>query len=146
MAGRRRGGNGPEPVTLDPYDRARVAAAVDAAEDACGLQIAVYVGPVRDDPGRDAERLLAESGALTRPAVLVLLAPVEHRVEVRTSPEARTRVPDTAAADAVTVMTSRFREGDLAGGLVEGVRRIAELAGPPPPDHLPGPELPDLLG
>ena len=46
-----------------------------------------------------------------------------------TGPAARRRVPDRVAALAVLSMTSAFAGGDLAGGIVDGLRQIAEAAG-----------------
>jgi uncharacterized membrane protein YgcG len=62
--------------------------------------------------------------------VLLLVAPKQHRVEVLTAPEARQRVSDDDAAGAVATMTTRFRQGDLTGGLVAGLEHLAACAGP----------------
>ncbi len=131
---------------LSGADRAAVSAVVHETEVATGLQVAVYVGPSEEDPGAHAERLLHEAGAMSSPAVLVLVAPEVRRVEVRTAPAARNRVPDAAAQRAVAAMTAGFAVGDLVGGLSAGLRVIAEVAGPPPTDSVAGEELPDVFG
>jgi hypothetical protein len=41
-------------------------------------------------------------------------------------------VPDRVAALAVLSMTSAFSGGDLAGGVVDGLRQMAEAAGKRP--------------
>jgi uncharacterized membrane protein YgcG len=116
--------------------------AVDAAEKRSGLQICVYLGPTGEDARGHAERMFVEAGLHTRPAVLVLVAPEVRRVEIVTAPEARERVRDEAAHEAVELMTKRFADGDLVGGLIAGVEHIAAAAGP---GEESGEELPDLL-
>jgi uncharacterized membrane protein YgcG len=115
---------------------------VEAAEKRSGLQICVYLGPTHEDARAHAERMFTEAGLHTRPAVLVLVAPEVRRVEIVTAPESRERVTDDAAREAVELMTKRFTEGDLAGGLIAGVEHIAAAAGP---GNESGEELPDLL-
>lgn len=122
----------------------KVARAVDLAEDYTGLQICVYLGPVRDDPRVHAESLFAAAGLDARPAVLLLVAPEEHRVEMVTAPEVGDRLPDAACARCIEVMTPLFAAGEMGAGLVEGVRRIAQEAGPGTA-RAGDEELPDLL-
>lgn len=111
-------------------ERRTIEHAVDEVERVTGLQLCVYLGPAGGDPRGRAEQLFVESGLESRPAVLVLVAPEERRVEVLTSPEARQRVDDESCAMAVAEMTRRFAGGDLAGGVVAGVHKLAEVAGP----------------
>ena len=117
-----------DPVTDSQHQA--IARAVDEAEEVTGLQICVYLGPTEQDSRSHAEELFARAGLHARPAVLVLVAPAERRVEIVTSSEARGRVDDDSCATVVAEMTERFRAGDLAGGIVGGVRRLTELAGP----------------
>ena len=144
MAGRRKPGT--VAAELSKADRAEVAAAVHETEVATGLQVAVYVGPSEDDPGAHAERLLVEAGAMSSPAVLVLVAPAVRRVELRTAPAARARFPDEAAERAVAAMTEGFAAGHLVEGVRAGLRIIAEVAGPPPAGEAAAEELPDVFG
>jgi uncharacterized membrane protein YgcG len=134
-------GKGPR---ISRRDRKAIERAVDEAENTTGLQLCVYLGPAEGDSRAAAENLFVRAGLHERPAVLVLVAPAERRVEVVTSPEARQRIPDDAAAKAVETMTSRFAAGELAGGIVGGVQQLAQLAGPgtAPVDQQ---ELPDVL-
>jgi uncharacterized membrane protein YgcG len=125
-------------------DRRTIARAVDEAERVTGLQLCVYLGPADGDPRRRAEQIFVENGLDSRPAVLVLVAPDQRRVEVLTSQEARGRVDDESCAVAVAEMTQRFAQGDFSGGIVAGVRKLAEAAGP---GEAPGgqEELPDVI-
>jgi uncharacterized membrane protein YgcG len=114
------------------------------AEESTGLQMTVYLGPAEDDPRAQAERLLAAGGS-ARPAVLLLVAPTAHRVEIVTAPAARDRVPDEACAHAVEVMVGYFRRGEFDAGIIAGVEELARVAGPgrrAPTDI----DLPDVLG
>ena len=125
-------------------DHKRVGRAVDEAEQVTGLQFCVYLGPTGQDSRAHAESLFVEAGLLSRPAVLVLVAPEQRRVEVVTAPAVRARVDDEACARAVEAMTTAFAAGDLPGGLVNGVRQLAAAAGPGAVGP-GGEELPDLL-
>lgn len=130
---------------LSKAEHRRVGEAVDAAEEATGLQFCVVLGPAEGDARSHAEALFVQAGLHLRPAVMVLVAPDERRVEVLTAPAIRERVPDPACADAVADMTKRFATGDFAGGIVAGVQRLAAVAGPGvagADDH----ELPDIMG
>lgn len=130
---------------LSKRDHRRVAEAVDAAEEATGLQFCVVLGPAEGDAHAHAEALFLQAGLHLRPAVLVLVAPDQRRVEVLTAPAVRERVPDAACADAVADMTKRFSSDDFAGGIVAGVERLAAVAGPGVPGR-PDSELPDIMG
>jgi hypothetical protein len=48
---------------------------------------------------------------------------------VLTGPEARVRLPDRSAKLAVMSMVASFKEGDLLGGLLSGLRMLADQAG-----------------
>lgn len=110
--------------------RERVERARRAAEEQTGVRFSIRVGGLDGDPRLEAERLLVNIADSPRePAVLILLAPGERRVEVMTSPGARRRVSDHAAGLAVLTMTSSFGVGDLVGGLVNGLRQLADAAG-----------------
>ncbi|HUR17925.1 MAG TPA: TPM domain-containing protein [Acidimicrobiales bacterium] len=142
MGGRAVAGKGRQ---LSKSDHRRVGEAVDAAEDLTGLQFCVVLGPADGDARSHAEGLFVQAGLHLRPAVLLLVAPDQRRVEVVTAPTVRARVPDGACAEAVAGMTERFAAGDLAGGIVAGVSRLAAVAGPGV-GGAEDQELPDILG
>lgn len=130
---------------LTKKEHRRVAEAVDAAEETTGLQFCVCLGPADGDVHAHAEALFVQAGLHLRPAVLVLVAPTQRRVEVLTAPALRERVPDAACAEAVADMTARFASGNLADGIVAGVERLAAVAGPGVA-RADDQELPDVLG
>lgn len=110
--------------------RERLERAVAAAEEQTGMRFSLRVGPVEPEPRLQAERLLAHIADSPRDAaVLVMVGPGERRVEVMTTPAARRRVTDHAAGLAVLSMTSTFAVGDLVGGIVSGIRQLADAAG-----------------
>lgn len=130
---------------LSGGQRRRLGRLVHRAEKSTGLQLAVYVGPVEEDPAEHADRLLAEAGVPGLPAVLILVAPEARRIEIRTSPVAKDRVSDEAAERAVAAMRPPLADGDLVAGLAAGLAVIAAAAGKPVAGAAAGPELPDVL-
>lgn len=122
-----------------------MAEAVRAAEQTTGLQMAVYLGPVDGEARAAAEAQFVAAGLEQRPAVLVLVAPAAHRVEIVTAPGVRDRLPDDRCAEAVDTMVEHFRAGQFADGLVAGIAQLARTAGPGTPDPHAA-ELPDVLG
>jgi len=123
----------------------QVAAAVHAAETETGLQFCVYLGPTETDARRHAEKLFVDAGLHARPAVLLLVAPPERRVEIVTAPTVRERISDEACQTAIEAMTADFKAGDFAGGLSTGIAHLAAIAGPgTAPDDDAG-ELPDII-
>ncbi len=127
---------------LTGRQRARIARAVRAAETWTGLQFCVYLGPTDDDPLAHAHALMDDLGLAGRPAVLLLVAPQARRLEIVTSPAASTRIPDHAAGLAAVAMAASFGVGDIAGGIAEATRLLAQTAGP---GERRGAELPDVL-
>jgi hypothetical protein len=63
---------------------------------------------------------------------------------VVTAPAVRDRLPDEACARAIDEMTPLFAEGRFVDGLVVGLGRLAEEAGPPTGDAR-GTDLPNIL-
>lgn len=110
--------------------RNRIERAIATAQRETGLTFSIRVGPVSNEPRLEAERLLANMGGNREPIVLILIAPGERLVEVMTSPAARRRVSDHAAGLAVLSMVSSFGVGDVVGGIIAGIRQLADAAGP----------------
>jgi uncharacterized membrane protein YgcG len=127
---------------LSERQRRRVARAVRAAEEWTGLQFCVYLGPTEADPLAHAHALMEQLGLTSEPAVLLLVAPEARRLEIVTSPAAAERIPNRAAELAALAMSSSFGVGDVAGGITEGVRLLAQAARR---GERSGSELPDLL-
>jgi uncharacterized membrane protein YgcG len=94
-----------------------------------GLHFSVFVGPVDGEVRDYAERLHAALGPRASNAVLVLVAPGERQLEIVTGRQSSRRLTDRTCALATLSMTSSFNGGDLVGGIVVGLRMLAEAAG-----------------
>ena len=121
---------------LSVSQQERIDHAVGQCREQNGLDVSVLVGDlgITDLSGfrEAAETLHAALGERAASAVLVVVAPGQRRVEVVTGAAARRRVPDRVAALAVLSMTTAFSGGDLAGGIIDGLRQMADAAGKRP--------------
>ena len=86
---------------------------------------------VTSDVRAFAEQAHAAIGARSRESVLILVAPNARRVEIVTGSALRGRLSDRDCALAALSMTSSFAGGDLAGGILQGVRMLGQRAGKP---------------
>jgi hypothetical protein len=111
------------PVQLSRLDEALTLASRDS-----GLRFSVYLGELGAAPTERAQRLHAELEG-SNEAVLVAVSPEQRVVEVVTGAEARIRLPDRGAKLAVMSMVASFKEGDLLGGLLSGLRMLGDQAG-----------------
>lgn len=117
---------------LSVSQQERIEHAVSLCRSENGLDVSVLVGDLNVAPEgfrEGAEKLHAALGERAHSAVLVVVAPGQRKVEIVTGPLARRRVPDRVAALAVLSMTSAFGGGDLAGGVIDGIRQMADAAG-----------------
>ena len=116
----------------EPFTDAQVrevSRACSTAGQECGLHYSVYVGPVEGDVRDHAERLHAALGKRAAAGVLVLVAPGDRQLEIVTGKESARRLSDRSCALAALSMTTAFSGGDLVGGIVTGLRMMAESAG-----------------
>jgi hypothetical protein len=93
-----------------------------------GLCFSVYLGALEGDTRAAVEALHDLSPNAAR-AVLIAVSPAQRVVEVVTGEEAARRLPDRSCRLAVMSMVASFKEGDLIGGLVSGVRMLTDQAG-----------------
>ncbi|MFC0434629.1 DUF5130 family protein [Kutzneria buriramensis] len=97
-----------------------------------GLDFSVYLGELDgDDTRKAAEELHAQTPRPTL-AVLIAVSPGQRAVEIVTGEESHRRLADRGCKLAVMSMVASFKEGDLAGGLVSGLRMLTDQAGPAP--------------
>lgn len=116
---------------LNPEQHERIERARRYAEETTGMRFWVRIGPFAGDSRLEAERLLTNLVDSPRdPGVLILVGPAERRLEVMTTPTAKRRLTDSAVGLAVLTMSSSFGVGDLVGGVVNGLRQMADSAGP----------------
>ncbi|MGH8862197.1 MAG: DUF5130 family protein [Jatrophihabitantaceae bacterium] len=91
-----------------------------------GLTFSVYVG-VLDGPTRAHAEQLFER--LTPSAVLIAVSPGQRRLHIVTGEESAKRLPNRACALAALTMRAAFSNGDLTGGIISGLRMLADSAG-----------------
>ena len=128
VARRVRAGTTTAVLPFSPVQLARLDEALTLSSRSAGLAFSVYVGDLGDETRHEAERLHASTPA-PGDAVLIALSPGQRVVEVVTGREAIRRIPDRACKLAVMSMVASFKEGDLTGGLVGGLRMLSDQAG-----------------
>lgn len=124
----------PADQPFTPVQLARIDEALTLASRETGLLFSVHLGDLGEDATARVAQLHAQLEESER-AVLVAVSPGQRFVEVRTGGEARVRLPDRGAKLAVMSMVASFREGDLLGGLLSGLRMLADQAGGRPRTH-----------
>lgn len=102
---------------------------IESASSSTGLSFSVYVGNVAGDIRDAAETMHASLGARAANAVLILVSPGDGLLEIVTGEASARRLTDRACALAALSMTTSFAGGDLAGGIVTGVRMLADASG-----------------
>lgn len=115
-----------------PFQQAqlsRIDEALTLASRETGLLFSVYVGDLGQDSRATAEALFAKLGASSSVPVLIALSPADRKLEIITGGESARRIPNRAAGLAALAMRASFSNGDLAGGIVNGLRQLADAAG-----------------
>lgn len=115
-----------------PSQLSRLDEALTLATRETGLDFSVYLGPLGEDSRAGAERLFDSLGERERESVLVAVSPGERVVEIVTGEVATQRLTTRGPKLAVMSMIASFKEGDLVGGLVSGLRMMTDQAGRAP--------------
>jgi len=113
---------------LTDHEREEIARTIAQGEKESGVRFSVYVGALGDDSRARALTLLGALGDRAAETALVALDPGARRVEVVNGANAARYLDDRACGLAVVAMTSQLAAGDLAGGIVNGLRTLAEHA------------------
>lgn len=113
--------------------------AIRLAREESGLLYSVYVGVLEGDTRATAEAQHASLGSRAAETVLIAVDPAARRLEVVTGAVAKKSLDDRSCALAALTMTSQFGMGDLSGGIVNGLRTLAEHARHPRTLHLDNP-------
>lgn len=106
---------------------------IDLANAETGLNLSVFIGGADGDIRDAAEAKHKSFGAQADATVLILVSPGDRLLEIVTGAAAARRLTDRACALAALSMTTSFAAGDLVGGILTGVRMLAEAAGKPVP-------------
>lgn len=120
----------PEQPAL-PFTRAQLTDLDEALSEAgrsTGLHFSVYLGDLGEDTRTHAEELHAGIGRHAPEAVLIAVSPGQRVVEIVTGAESGARVADRDCKLAVMTMVASFKEGDLADGLMSGLRTLTDQA------------------
>ncbi|MCS7301572.1 MAG: TPM domain-containing protein [Fimbriimonadales bacterium] len=117
---------------LNAEQKARLNRLIDALERDTGAEVAVVILKRTQGatPKEYATELFNRWGVGKRDAdngVLMLVALGDRRVEIETGYGMEAILPDAAAGEILdTAVIPRFRQGDIAGGVLAGVQAIAE--------------------
>lgn len=114
-----------------PGQLARLDDALTLVSQHTRLRFSVYLGELGGPARPAAERLHDELGGAGADAVLIAVDPGRREMAIVTGSEAKIRLPDRGCHLAVMSMTASFSEGDLLGGLLSGLRMLADQAGQP---------------
>ena len=120
----------PAKVPFTARQLARLNDALMLASRESGVDFSIYLGELAGADTRDsAERLHAALGAAAGNVVLLAVDPGRQRVEIVTGEQSHRRLPDRSCRLAVMSMVASFKEGDLYGGLLSGLRMLTEQVG-----------------
>jgi hypothetical protein len=100
------------------------------AESATGLRFAAYLGDLGEDSRATAEQIVASFGDDAAYTALVAISPAQRIVEIVTGTEAALRISERGARAAVLSAIASCGDGDLYGGLTNGIRILTDHAGP----------------
>ncbi len=109
--------------------------AIERAEQQTGLRVSVYVGELHGEPREYAQRLHGALEGNPADALLIAVDPGAQRLEIVTGANARRRADDRQCKLAALTMTSAFSGGELAGGIADGIRMLADQARQPKTMH-----------
>jgi hypothetical protein len=109
-----------------PGQLARIDEALTLSSRETGLIFSVYVGNFQPPTRAHAEALFER---LDDRSVLVAVSPGQRTLHIVTGPESAKRLPNRACALAALAMRASFANGDLTGGIVTGLRMLADSAG-----------------
>jgi uncharacterized membrane protein YgcG len=110
--------------------RLDITRALNQAREQAGLRVAVFVGELPGDAHHHARTLHAALDD-SADAVLIAVDPGQRLLEIVTGPSVARRVDDRTCTLAAMAMTSSLQGGNLSGGIIDGVRVLAEHAGGP---------------
>ena len=108
---------------------ARIDEALTLASRETGLLFSVYVGDLGPASRATAEAMFATLAGRHSAPVLVAVSPGQRRLEIVTGGDSARRIPNRVAALAALAMRGSFANGDLTGGIVTGLRQLADAAG-----------------
>jgi Domain of unknown function (DUF5130) len=124
-------GRGDASEPFSPRQLARIDEALTLSSRETGLTLSVYVGELAEPSRATAESLFEKLATEADGAVLIAVSPGQRKVHVVTGETSAARLPNRACALAALGMRAAFTNGDLTGGIVTGLRMLADAAGRP---------------
>lgn len=117
---------------FSPRNMARLDEALTLSSRETGLTFSLYIGSLTEPTRDHAEDLFTQlvDGQVASP-VLVAVSPGQRVLQIVTGEAAAQRLPNRACALAALGMRAAFTGGDLTGGIVTGLRMLADSAGSP---------------
>lgn len=109
-----------------PRQLSRLDEALTFSSRETGLNFSIYVGELAAPSRASAEALFER---LTDDSVLLAVSPGQRVLHIVTGPGSAKRLPNRACALAALAMRTSFIAGDLVGGVVTGLRMLADSAG-----------------
>jgi hypothetical protein len=119
-------GNYDPNAPFTPHQFTRLDEALTLSSRETGLTFSIYVGELQHPSRGHAEALFEK---LDDNSVLLAVSPGQRVLHIVTGPESAKRLPNRACALAALAMRASFANGDLTGGLVAGLRSLADYAG-----------------
>lgn len=113
---------------FSPTQLARIDEALTLSSRETGLTFSLYVGELADPSRATAEALFGKLGDASEP-VLVAVSPGQRVLHIVTGAASASRLPNRSCALAALGMRASFSNGDLTGGIVNGLRMLADAAG-----------------
>jgi len=110
---------------------ARIDEALTLSSRETGLTFSLYVGELAEPTRATAEALYEKLATEADGAVLVAVSPGQRRLHIVTGEGSAPRLPNRSCALAALGMRAAFASGDLTGGIVTGLRMLADAAGRP---------------
>ncbi len=119
----------PDRAPFSPRQLWRLDEALTMSTRETGITFSVYVGALDNPTHQHAEALHAQLGEVAPDAVLIAVSPGQRTLDIVTGEQSARRLPDRSLALAALSMRASFSSGDLLGGLVNGLRMLADQAG-----------------
>jgi len=114
--------NGPfSPAQLTRLDEALTLSSAES-----GIPFSVYIGELAVPTRAGAEKLFSK---LSDDAVLIAVSPSQRSLHIVTGAKSSQRLPNRACALAALTIRASLTQGDIVGGLVNGLRQLSDAAG-----------------
>jgi hypothetical protein len=112
-----------------PRQLGRIDEALTLSSRETGLTFSVYIGELREPTRNTAEAMFDKLATQVEAPVLVAVSPGQRVLQIITGDASSARIANKSCALAALSMRASFSAGDLPGGIVTGLRMLADAAG-----------------